>query len=163
MKLEYYLFVFFIAGIVAYYNFFPKVKTETKIEYIKGDTTTITETKIVKIPKTVYKAKIDTFIVKDTVYQGYSSNFNIGNPVAFAVGKVSFYNQKFEFSNVEIKYPRITKTVVDTIKTINYITRNVLFSSGVQIGVGYDLLNSKVGLFVGYGIQIRLDALFGSK
>ena len=152
MKLEHYLMIIFIIGIIAYYNFFPTIKTETKTEYIKGDTVTVIETKIVKVPTIVYKAETDTFVVKDTVYQGYSSNFNIGNQVAFATGKVAFYNQKFEFSNVEIKYPQITKTVVDTIKTTNYITRNG-FIFAPHVGYGYSLNNNNFGVYVGFGIS----------
>lgn len=152
MKLEHYLTIVILAGIVAYYNYFPKV--ETKTEYVKGDTITITETKIVKVPTIIYEAETDTFIVNDTIYQGYSSNFRIGNQLSFVTGNVAYYNQKFEFSNVEIKYPQITKTVTDTIKFTKYLDKKG-FLHGISVGFGYGMINGKFDVYVGYGVQFR--------
>jgi hypothetical protein len=92
--------------------------------------------------------------VNDTTYQGYSSNFRIGNTVSFVTGNVAYYNQKFEFSNVEIKYPQITKTIVDTVKFTKYLDKKG-FSHGISAGFGYGMINGKFDVYVGYGVQFR--------
>jgi len=125
------------------------------IQYIKGDSVTIIETKVVKdtIKKYVYKSEIDTLTLNDTVYISNKASFNLGNSVVGTSGDVALVNDNFEFSNIVYRYPRITKTVVDTLKIT--VTNQERFSSGIQVGAGYGLINGKFDVFIGYGFQFK--------
>ena len=175
MKLENYLFIILIAGIVAYYNFFPRIEIETNTIYTKGDTVTvIINQKQFDSLKYFYEAKmqkmkaneffnskvVDTLKITDTLYNNdfsvYSSYFNLGNKSLGTSGIVRFALEPkiFAFDSLEYHYPEVVKTVVDTIKTTNNIYKKG-FSHGVQAGFGYGLINGKFDVFIGYGIQFR--------
>jgi len=134
------------------------------VEYIKGDTvTTVINQSVFDSLKYSYKAEIqkikrskisfvkgDTDTLKDTVYTEYKAGFNLGNSVLGTSGDVALVNGNFEFSNTAYRYPKITKTVVDT-----FIIKEKKFSSGIQVGAGYGLINGKFDVFIGYGFQLK--------
>lgn len=51
----------------------------------------------------------------------------------------------------KINYPRITNTETITKEITKYKTRH--FNHGIQLGIGYGIVNKKPDVFVGYGVQ----------
>lgn len=132
--------VLVIVGIGASYFMFPNevITVTTTTITIPGDTVTVTVGKekldsikyayegvldSVKKSKTKWLAgTVDT--LRDTVYQYYSTLFDLGTAELGVKGKVHFnteYNA-FAFDVDKWRYPEVTKTVVDTVRETKTIT-----------------------------------------
>ncbi len=138
MKLSDYIFLIVIALGVAYYLYFPNEIIKKETEYIKGiDTIEVVinqhkfdslrysfkaQIKKLKNSKTVFlDGKTDT--LHDTVFVSFWSYFNLGDSALGTSGKVSFDFEDFNFDSVTYRYPMKIKTVTDTLKTINTISK----------------------------------------
>lgn len=143
--------------------FFPEIKTEVKVKYIKGTThTTHREIKPVVITNleawnVVIPAQV--VFVDSSGAHNASAEFNLGVDTLGVSGKVDYKEPNFAFSSLAYRYPRETKTQlrVDTLKIET--TKYKSFGYGLQATAGWDPFNNTPAIVIGIGFNFNLGAL----
>lgn len=112
---------------------------------------TITITKLV--PQTTY---IDHYIT-DTLYTTDSIYVPVQVPIETNIYKDSLHTVKFSGYKAKIEhfecYQR--ETIIKQEKVLEIAKKKPYIESGIQLGVGYGIMNKKPDVYVGYGIQIN--------
>lgn len=121
-----------------------------KVEIIKR-TDTITIYK--PIPDTVYLTKI----VKDTLYSTDSTKTEVDIPITTTIYKDSTYEASVSGFKANLDYVKVfpTQTTIYKEKTLEIKEKQPLIKHGVQVGVGYGMINNKPDFYIGYGISIN--------
>lgn len=151
-----YFIVIFIS-IVILFNTYNLGKKSVKIsEVVKTDTITKVDTVIVEkpIPDTIYLTKI----VTDTVYSTDSVKVEVQLPIETktytddSTYNVQISGFKAELDKIEV-FPRTTTIYKEKVQEI--ALKQPLIKHGVQVGVGYGMINNKPDFYIGYGISIN--------
>ena len=151
-----YFIVIFIS-IVILFNVYNLGKKSVKIsEVVKTDTITKVDTVIVEkpIPDTIYLTKI----VTDTVYSTDSVKVEVQLPIETqtytddSTYNVQISGFKAELDKIEV-FPRTTTIYKEKVQEI--ALKQPLIKHGVQVGVGYGMINNKPDFYIGYGISIN--------
>lgn len=112
---------------------------------------TITITKLV--PQTTY---IDHYIT-DTLYTTDSIYVPVQVPIETNIYKDSLHTVKFSGYKAKIEhfecYQR--ETIIKQEKVLEIEKKKPYIESGIQLGIGYGIMNKKPDVYVGYGIQIN--------
>ena len=121
-----------------------------KVEIIKH-TDTITIYK--PIPDTVYLTKIE----KDTLYSTDSIKTEVDIPITTTIYKDSTYEASVSGFKANLDYVKVfpTQTTIYKEKTLEIKEKQPLIKHGVQVGVGYGMINNKPDFYIGYGISIN--------
>lgn len=94
-----------------------KVEVKTEVEYLEGkaDTVTVVETKVDTIP--LYVVEADTAYIDKENRHRAETDFKIEKNSATIEGKIKYNEPYFNFEDVIIKYPEITRTItqIDTL------------------------------------------------
>ena len=151
-----YFIVIFIS-IVILFNVYNLGKKSVKIsEVVKTDTITKVDTVIVEkpIPDTIYLTKI----VTDTVYSTDSVKVEVQLPIETKTyTDDSTYNVQISGYKANLDYVKVfpTQTTIYKEKTLEIKEKQPLIKHGVQVGVGYGMINNKPDFYIGYGISIN--------
>jgi len=148
MKQGSYIFIIFILIILNLYQYNHKDITKINTVETRQDTVVIRDT--VKIdkpipiyiksePDTLYIPSIDSTVTIDKETKLYKDSL-------YEV-QVSGIRPNLDYINV---YP---KTTYITKEKISYVEKKRRFNHGIQVGVGWGLVNRKPDVFVGYGFQ----------
>lgn len=148
MKQGSYIFIIFILIILNLYQFNHKDITKINTVQTRQDTVVIRDT--VKIdkpipiyiksePDTLYIPSIDSTVTIDKETKLYKDSL-------YEV-QVSGIRPNLDYINV---YP---KTTYITKEKVSYVEKKRRFNHGIQVGVGWGLVNRKPDVFVGYGFQ----------
>ena len=158
------------AGLFVYGLLNPSIEIQEKL--IPGDTveTEVSQSFYDSLDYW-YKAKLDSVAgsktivykdgiidtLRDTVYVGYWSRFDLGTPKLGVSGNVIFNpkTKAFNFTSLCWRNIQIIKTVTDTL--IRTETRAPTLTHGIGGGFGYGLIHGKFDFYVGYGGVIKFD------
>lgn len=122
-----------------------------KVDIIK-DTDTITIYK--PIPDTVYLTKL----IRDTLYSTDSVKVEVRLPIETKTyTDDSTYNVQISGYKANLDYVKVfpTQTTIYKEKTLEIKEKQPLIKHGVQVGVGYGMINNKPDFYIGYGISIN--------
>lgn len=121
-----------------------------KVDIIK-DTDTITIYK--PIPDTVYLTKL----IRDTLYSTDSTKTEVDIPITTTIYKDSTYEASVSGFKANLDYVKVfpTQTTIYKEKTLEIKEKQPLIKHGVQVGVGYGMINNKPDFYIGYGISIN--------
>ena len=132
------------------------VKSVDRTEVIRTDTITKVDTLVIEkpIPDTVYIKEIIT----DTVYSTDSVLVEVQLPIETKIytddstysATISGYKANLEEFRV---FP--TTTTIYNEKVLEIASKQPLITHGVQVGVGYGMINNKPDFYIGYGISIN--------
>ena len=149
--LIYVIFLFIILFNV--YNLGKKSVEPTIIEKVEIIKRTDTITIYKPIPDTVYLTKI----VKDTLYSTDSTKTEIDIPITTTIYKDSTYEASVSGFKANLDYVKVfpTQTTIYKEKTLEIKEKQPLIKHGVQVGVGYGMINNKPDFYIGYGISIN--------
>lgn len=146
-------YILVLAIIFIVYQFLnPKVITETKTEYIKGDTVTVIKEVPVKVFIKDTITKVDSFFSNDSTVSIPYTKFKLGNDSVNVIGQVAFFDSAFSFKDAEIKYVKevIINTVTDTLTKTITIDKPKLFFDSIEFGFGLGaILTTAIFLFFG--------------
>lgn len=112
---------------------------------------TITITKLV--PQTTY---IDHYIT-DTLYTTDSIYVHVQVPIETNIYKDSLHTVKFSGYKAKIEHFECYRreTIIKQEKVLEIAKKKPYIESGIQLGIGYGIMNKKPDVYVGYGIQIN--------
>ena len=149
--LIYVIFLFIILFNV--YNLGKKSVEPTIIEKVEIIKRTDTITIYKPIPDTVYLTKI----VKDTLYSTDSTKTEVDIPITTTIYKDSTYEASVSGFKANLDYVKVfpTQTTIYKEKTLEIKEKQPLIKHGVQVGVGYGMINNKPDFYIGYGISIN--------
>lgn len=152
MKYIIYVIIFLII-LFNVYSLGKKSVEPTIIE--KVDTIKYTDTITIykPIPDTVYLTKI----VKDTLYSTDSIKTEVDIPITTTIYKDSTYEASVSGFKANLDYVKVfpTQTTIYKEKTLEIKEKQPLIKHGVQVGVGYGMINNKPDFYIGYGISIN--------
>lgn len=110
---------------------------------------------------TIYKPILDTVyltkIVKDTLYSTDSTKTEVDIPITTTIYKDSTYEASVSGFKANLDYVKVfpTQTTIYKEKMLEIKEKQPLIKHGVQVGVGYGMINNKPDFYIGYGISIN--------
>ena len=152
MKYIIYVIIFLII-LFNVYSLGKKSVEPTIIEKVDTIKRTDTITIYKPIPDTVYLTKI----VKDTLYSTDSIKTEVNIPISTTIYKYSTYEASVSGFKANLDYVKVfpTQTTIYKEKTLEIKEKQPLIKHGVQVGVGYGMINNKPDFYIGYGISIN--------
>lgn len=121
----------------------------------KVDTIQNTDTIIIykPIPDTVYLTKV----IRDTLYSTDSIKVEVDVPITTSIYKDSTYEASVSGFKAKLDYFKVfpTTTTIYKEKVQEIKEKQPLIEHGVQVGVGYGMINNKPDFYIGYGISIN--------
>lgn len=152
MKYIIYVIIFLII-LFNVYSLGKKSVEPTIIEKVDTIKHTDTITIYKPIPDTVYLTKI----VKDTLYSTDSTKTEVDIPITTTIYKDSTYEASVSGFKANLDYVKVfpTQTTIYKEKTLEIKEKQPLIKHGVQVGVGYGMINNKPDFYIGYGISIN--------
>ena len=152
MKYIIYVIIFLII-LFNVYSLGKKSVEPTIIEKVDTIKRTDTITIYKPIPDTVYLTKI----VKDTLYSTDSTKTEVDIPITTTICKDSTYEASVSGFKANLDYVKVfpTQTTIYKEKTLEIKEKQPLIKHGVQVGVGYGMINNKPDFYIGYGISIN--------
>lgn len=117
------------------------------VETIRQDTLIVRDTLKFYKPKPIFvKSEIDTLYINDTTF--------IELPKETKVYRDSTYEAQISGFQPNLDYISVfPKTTYITTEKVSYIEKKRHFNHGIQLGIGFGLINRKPDVYVGYGIQ----------
>ena len=147
MKQWIYILIIFILIIL---NLYQCNKNNNRIEInnvetIRQDTVVVRDTLKFYKPKPIYvKSEKDTLFINDTTF--------IELPKETKVYRDSTYEAQITGFQPNLDYIKVfPKTTYITKEKVSYIANKKHFHHGLQVGVGFGVINRKPDVFVGYG------------
>ena len=127
------------------YNKNNKIVEINDVETIRQDTLIVRDTLKFYKPKPIYvKSEQDTLFINDTTF--------IELPKETKVYRDSTYEAQISGFQPNLDHIKVfPKTIYITTEKTSYIEKKKHFHHGIQLGVGYGLINMKPDVFVGYG------------
>lgn len=146
-----YILLLITIGVIVYLIANPRTITEIDIVYKEGKKDTLFVIDTIAINDTVFVFQSDTVEIDSKGSKSFTTAFNI--PVDSLVrvkGEVGFKEPNFTFKDIEVTYPKVEITRVDTLeKTITIEKPRVFYDTfevGFAIGV---LLTTLASLLLG--------------
>lgn len=117
------------------------------VETIRQDTLIVRDTLKFYKPKPIFvKSELDTLYINDTTF--------IELPKETKVYRDSTYEAQISGFQPNLDYISVfPKTTYITTEKVSYIEKKRHFNHGIQLGIGFGLINRKPDVYVGYGIQ----------
>ena len=147
MKQWIYIIIIFILIIL---NLYQCNKNNNRIEIndvetIRQDTVIVRDTLKFYKPKPIYvKSEKDTLFINDTTF--------IELPKETKVYRDSTYEARISGFQPNLEYIKVfPKTIYVTKEKVSYIEKKKHFNHGLQVGVGFGVINMKPDVYVGYG------------
>lgn len=157
-----------ISGFFNFYFLLRQPDITTKVE-IRTDTLTVTKTDTIQnyLTKTITKPVPvkDTVIRHDTLYNApmsvktYEDSITTEDDAKVRYRAIiSGYNPSLDKIEFNVGYPRIEKTVTNTIANDRTITkyRNPKMTFGIGVGAGYGIISRKPDIYVGMHLQFPI-------
>lgn len=148
--------IYIILFILIIFNVYDLGRNSVKItEIVKTDTITKVDTITIHEPKidTVYLTKY----VTDTLYTTDSIKAEVNIPITTTIYKDSTYEASVSGYKVKLDYFTVypKETYIYKEKTLEKANKQPFITHGIQVGVGYGMINKKPDAYIGYGIQIN--------
>lgn len=119
-------------------------------------TDTIYKTDTIEIIKPIEKYKYITKYITDTLYTTDSTKTEVNIPITTTIYKDSTYEASVSGFKASLDYlilfPKETTIYQEKVSKIK--EKQPLIKHGVQVGVGYGIINNKPDFYLGYGISI---------
>lgn len=149
MKQWIYIIIIFILIILNLYQYnHNNNRIEiNNVETIRQDTLIVRDTLKFYKPKPIYvKSELDTLYINDTTF--------IELPKETKVYRDSTYEARISGFQPNLDHISVfPKTTYITTEKVSYIEKKKHFHHGIQLGVGFGVINRKPDVFVGYGFQ----------
>lgn len=150
MKQFIYILIIFILIILNLYQCNKnnnRIVEINNVETIRQDTLIVRDTLKFYKPKPIFvKSEIDTLYINDTTF--------IELPKETKVYRDSTYEAQISGFQPNLDYISVfPKTTYITTEKVSYIEKKRHFNHGIQLGIGFGLINRKPDVYVGYGIQ----------
>lgn len=139
------IFILIILNLYQYSHNKNKIVEINDVETIRQDTVIVRDTLKFYKPKPIYvKSELDTLYINDTTFIELPKETKVYRDSTYEA-RISGFQPNLDHISV---YP---KTIYVTKEKVSYIANKKHFHHGIQIGVGFGLINMKPDVFVGYG------------
>lgn len=113
------------------------------------DTVIVIDTVRINKPKPIYvKSEKDTLYINDTTFIELPKETKVYRDSTYEA-QISGFQPNLDHISV---FPRTTYI---TTEKVSYIEKKRHFNHGLQLGVGFGVINRKPDVFIGYGVQIN--------
>ena len=153
MKNVIYIIIIFILIILNLYQYSHNKNNRIEInnvETIRQDTLIVRDTLKFYKPKPIYiESELDTLYIE-------SIDSTVVMEKEYKVYKDSTYEARISGFQPNLDYISVfPKTIYVTKEKVSYIEKKKHFHHGLQLGVGFGVINRKPDVFIGYGVQIN--------
>lgn len=148
MKNVIYILIIFILIVINLYQYSHNKNNRIEInnlETIRQDTLIVRDTLKFYKPKPIYvKSELDTLYINDTTFIELPKETKVYRDSTYEA-RISGFQPNLDHIYV---YP---KEIYVTTEKVSYIEKKKHFNHGIQLGVGYGVINMKPDVYVGYG------------